>query len=210
MAYSKAGIVNLALNKIGAKKIAALTDATPQAIQANVVWEYILDEVLEAADWNFAKIRLALSVSTITPQYTYDYAYPLPADFLRLAHHSPDDPAVYPGDESATDYPYAIETLSDGNLALLTNFDNSDGYDLYIKYIKRVTDPAKFSPGFINALSWRLAAELSIYLTEGNTKFDFCMKMFAETLAHAEGLNSQDFIEYETGDDSWVNAGGRG
>ena len=64
MAYTELGVVNLALQRLGAKKITSADWATPgtnQALAAAAAWEYIRDEVLEAADWNFAKTRTTLS-----------------------------------------------------------------------------------------------------------------------------------------------------
>ena len=50
MAYSDVGIANLALIRVGAKRITALTEDSEQAIVANAVWQYIRDEVLAAKD----------------------------------------------------------------------------------------------------------------------------------------------------------------
>lgn len=183
-----------------------MTEDTPQAIDANACWEYILNEVLEAKDWKFATLRYKLAQSTLTPEYGYDYAYGLPADFLRLARTKKSDPNVYLEDTS-TDYPHVIETLSDGNMYLLTDFDNTT-YDIFIKYIKKVTNPQKYSAAFINALAWRLGAELCTGLTEGAGKFQVCMQMYAQALIMADALNqSLDYLEDETGSDDWDTAG---
>jgi hypothetical protein len=61
MAYTEVGVVNLALQRIGADRITSLTQDIAQAEAANAAWEYIRDEVLEAGDWNFAKRRTTLS-----------------------------------------------------------------------------------------------------------------------------------------------------
>lgn len=207
MSYTEAGIVNLALGRIGVKRIGALTDSTPQAIAANAVFAYIRDEVLEAADWKFAKTRATLAKSAITPTYMWLYAYPLPADYLRLAKDGKDDPAVQTESSDAESFPYIIETLSDDSLAILSDFDNTT-YNYYVTYIKKVTNPAKWTPGFINALAWRLGAELSISQTEGAGKFEFCMKMYYTARTEAEAMNqSLDYLEDEHGNDSWETVG---
>jgi hypothetical protein len=62
MAYSILGIVNMALGRIGVKRITSWPDATTsQGIAANAVWEFIRDEVLESRDWRFAKTRSVLA-----------------------------------------------------------------------------------------------------------------------------------------------------
>ncbi len=203
MAYSQVGIVNLALGRIGVESIAAMTDDSTQAIRANAVWEYILYEVLEAKDWRFAKTRAKLSQSATTPTSGWDYAYPLPSDFLRLARGSDDDPRVEPEDVA----PYAIEAEADGTLSLFTD-KNNDEEDIYVNYIRKVTDATKFTAHFIGALANRLGAELAITLTEGGAKFDFMMKLYDLALTRAEELNqSLDYVEDEDGSDDWADAG---
>lgn len=203
MAYSIVGISNLALRRIGVKRIASLSEDSPQAIDVNACWEYIRDLVLEAKDWKFAKIRKKLAQSAITPEYGWAYAYGLPEGFLRLCREDEDDHPVYP-----PSYPYKIETLSDGNIYILSNYDNTDNDDFYITCIVRVTDPAKYSASFIDALAWRLGAELSIPRTEARLKFSDCMNVYEVALAKAEGLNQFfDYFEDEAGSDSWESAG---
>ncbi len=207
MSYSEVGIVNLALTRIGVKRISSLdgTDITSQ--DCNAIWEYIRDEVLETKDWRFAKTRAVLVLNATTPLYTWNYAYTLPSDFLRLAKTNKDDPPVYPNTLTETIYPWIIEALPDGTPCIFTNYDNSD-YDLYINYIKKETNPTRFSAQFISALSWRLALELSIIRTENKAKISFCEAKYKEALIGADSLNqSMDSIDEETGGDSWETAG---
>ncbi len=204
MAYSNVGIANLALRRIGVGRIASFEEDSVQAIDINAAWEYIRDEVLQAKDWRFAKRRATLAQSTITPEYEWDYAYATPDGFLRLCRDDPTDHPVFPAD-----YPWKIETLSDGNIYLLSDYDSVTGSDDFIiTFIKRITDPSKYSALFISTLSWRLAAELSTGRTESPVKFKDCMNMYKISLDQAEGHNmSLDSLEDETGSDSWDSAG---
>lgn len=221
MAYSKIGIINLALGKIGVARISSLTEDSAQCIKAVEVYDYILDEVLESADWRFAKRRVALSQSTTAPANTnqYDYAYPLPQDYLRTAKGTKSDPAVYPVGAyalsytslnalvQAKTYDYIIEALEDGTKCLFTNYDNSSE-DLYLTYIRRVTNPGLYSAQFISALSFRLAAEVSMSLTESVQKFELMMNGYDRALLLAKGHNqSMDYLEDEHGGDEWESAG---
>lgn len=219
MAYSVTGIVNLALSRIGVKGIANLSEQSQQAIAANASWQYIRDEVLSAKDWYFAKKRVALAQNATSPAYNFDYAYTLPADFLRLCKQDSSDASVFPSGYYAEDSitgqvliqnnytAYKIEAISDGTLCLVTNYDNSS-YDIYINYIAKITDVTKFSPQFISALAFRLAAELSITRTETRSKFTDMMETYRTSLVDAEGHNmSMDYNNGETGTDSWLMAG---
>lgn len=110
MAYTFAGIINLALGRIGIKRVAEhdypLTESSPQAIEANAIWQYVRDEVLEAKDWKFAKKRAAIGKVAEAPPSGYDFAYLVPTDFLRITQGTEDDPGIYPAG-----YPYKFETM---------------------------------------------------------------------------------------------------
>lgn len=58
MASNDYDIVNLALVRIGAKRITSLTDGSRNANEANAIYALVRDEVLRAHEWNFA-IRTA-------------------------------------------------------------------------------------------------------------------------------------------------------
>jgi len=60
LAYTEVGVVNLALQRLGAAVISALDEGTNNADAANNVWEYVRNEVLEARDWHFARSRTTL------------------------------------------------------------------------------------------------------------------------------------------------------
>ena len=132
MAYSQVSITNVALGRIGARgQITSINDASPNAVKALAVWDFVFQEVLAERDWKFAKTRAQLQLSPVTPLYTYRYAWALPTDLLRFVRpvKRPDrryaywwgwgpegngwyhrnDPPFWPFD---TDY--KIETLTSG------------------------------------------------------------------------------------------------
>lgn len=132
MQYSQASISNLALGRIGARgDITDINEATPNAVKVLAVWDHIFQEVLSERDWKFAKTRVQLQLSPVTPLYAYRHAWALPSDLLRFVrpqkssqdrHRSywgwgpegvgwyhREDPPFWP-----SDYPYKIETLTSG------------------------------------------------------------------------------------------------
>jgi len=220
MAYSQVGIINLGYSRIGVARISSLTEDTAQRIAATAIWDYIRDLVLEASDWRFAKTRAILAQLEETPVYGYDYAYALPADFLKLCLQKESDPVIYPSGAyssawtaegvtiRARQFGYIIEALEDGTLCLFTDYDDSGGDELFITYIRKETDPAKYTAHFISTFAYRLAAELSLTRTESSKKFADMMTMYEAELIKAEGLNRHgDYLKDETGSDSWENAG---
>lgn len=219
MAYSVVDIANLALIRIGVKNISSLTENSVQAITANTTWQYIRDEVLSVKEWAFAKTRVALAKNLIAPAYGFSYAYTLPTDFLRLCSQDSADASVFPSGLYSEEYEtgnsiittsftnYKIETISDGSLCLVTNYDNSTD-NIYITYIRRITDVSKFSPLFINALAFRWAAEMAINRTETRSKFSDMMALYQSSLRTAESLNqSLNYLHEETGTNSWTTGG---
>lgn len=219
MAFSQVGIVNMSLGRIGVKRIASMTEDSAQAIAANAVYEYILKEVLEVKDWRFAKERVALAKNATAPANKYLYAYTLPSDFLRIAASSVGDPAVYPTGAYSTSYQtgrleivgttfaYVIENISDDTLCLFTDYDNDAG-DLFLTYIRYITNTAKFTASFVSAFAFRLAAELCLQLTESKAKYDSMITLYERALLRADSLNmSMDYLENETGSTELQDAG---
>lgn len=85
MNYTQASISNLALGRIGARgQIVDITENSPNAVKCLAVWDAIFQEVLSERDWKFAKTRVPLQLSPVTPLYTWRFAWALPADFLRF------------------------------------------------------------------------------------------------------------------------------
>lgn len=201
-AYSVIGIVNMALSRIGQPKIAALTEDSTAAVQANLVWPMVRDEVLEAADWDFATTRAALAKSATVPEQGFSFAYPLPADFLRLASDKETDPRVAP-----QGVPYVIEALADGTRALLTNYDNEAG-ELHVRYVRREENQARWSASFVSALAFRLAAELALVIAESLKKYDAMITLYDRMIRVAGGVaRAGDSLEDETGNSDWDRAG---
>ena len=144
----------MALDKLGAQRINDYdTDASPQAIKCRTHYEQTRDALIESHVWRFATGRAALSQDTVDPDFEYDNQFILPTDYLVKK-------SVWNGSgpRSAT-FSYAIE----GD-RLLTNESA-----IYLRYMKRVTDPTKFNPLFVEVLVLKLALKL-VSLAGANPK----------------------------------------
>lgn len=219
MAYSVIDIVNLALGRIRQPKISSLTEGSTAADQASLAWPYIRDEVLEAADWTFAKTRKALAQNATTPVGDFDYAYTLPPDFLRMCQDKQNDPTVYPNGMVSTSYifgelyvqgtkyNYVLETLNDGTKVLLTDYDNST-VSLIIKYVRREQNPVRYSASFVRAAADRLSAELAPVLTGSLKIEEAAWARYEVSLRRAKGVDATgDYVPNETGNTDWEDAG---
>ena len=230
MNYSQVGIANLSLLRIGARgNIASVSEDSPNAIKVNLIWDMIFQEVLSERDWKFAKLRVALQQSTLTPAYGYRYAYTLPADFLRLVK-----PRERPQEQGIADFnllnslafsgdgrshhrdvpvwppqvaPYVMETLSDGNKYLLTDYP-ATVHPVKITYIRLITDLTQLMPGFVNCLANRLASELAIPVTEDKQKAQGFMQAYRDALNSAQAQQEcDDSLADESGNFNWLYAG---
>lgn len=145
MALSETSIANMALAKIGAKRINNIeTDSSLEAIQCRTHFEQTRDALLRSFEWPFATARVELSEDATAPDFEWSHQYILPDDFLRLVSDYEDD---------ATDLADERHTIEGERL--LSNSSASK-----IRYIRRITDVTKFDALFVEALVLQLALKL--------------------------------------------------
>lgn len=151
---SQTDILNLAMAKIGGPNITAIDDGTEAANVLNRIYTSCLEAELGAHPWTFATTRALLPADAVAPLFDWSYAYPLPADYLKLVALG-DSWMFYrvPG----TDAGYAVE-----GRAILTDVASP----LKLRYVKRLTNCGLFSPGFVQAFACRLAAESAESITQ--------------------------------------------
>jgi len=189
MATSEVYICNLGLQKIGASRISSLTEDSKNANECSACYSHLRDAELRRHNWNFARKRVTLAPSDVTPDFDYDYAFPLPSDCLRIL-----PPAVNGLD-------WRIES-HEGQTAILTN----DGSSLEVNYISRVTDTARFDPSFDEMLACRIADHLCEMLTGSNAKAVKANNDYKEARAEARRNNAFENIAEEFPEDPWLAA----
>lgn len=187
-------IVNSALIKLGSKQITALTDSSDAALTMNALYEPIRDDLLAAHVWNFATKRAKLARLTETPAYGWDYAYQLPADYLRVVE-------VHDNDAGAGGAAYKIETLDTVGPVVMANVS-----DVWCRYIARITDPNVFSSNFREALSWALAANAAGRLLNSNTAMEQTTAMARRALMRARSVDAIENSPPELPAGSWASA----
>lgn len=189
MATSEVSICNLALQKLGSKRITALSDNTTEAREVSACYETLRDKELRLYLWSFAKTRVVLAPSSVAPAFTYTYAFPLPADFLRLIK-----PARIGLDWQTEQH--------DGALCILTN----EGTTLEVRYIAKVTNPALFNPCFVEMLACKIAWNCCEKLTQSNTKKADIMAEYLEAKKDARRTNAFELSYQPEPVDSWLTA----
>jgi hypothetical protein len=187
---SEVDICNLALQRLGAKTITALTDDSVNARECNRVYAHARDSELRAHPWSFARKRAQLAASSTAPAFEYARAFDLPSDFLRLLPNNGRLGQVVQDD-------LQIESGQ-----ILTN----DGAPLNIIYIARITDPNTFDQGFIDLLVARVAFDLCEKITQSTNKFEVMNLQYQEAKATARRVNAFERPAQEAPADPWITA----
>lgn len=182
---SRTSISNRALSKLGQPRVSNIaTTDTKAARTINEMYDIVRDAVLAAYPWNFAVTRTNLAPDADAPDWGWDYAYTMLADFLSLVQIDGDP-----------DYEFE-------NGKILTN----EGTVLYIKYIYQNTDEGAFSALFTETFATRLAFEGCEEITQSNTKKATLGQEYESQLKQAYQVDAKDNPIKDEEDDDWVTA----
>lgn len=177
---SEVDISNLALAHLGDSAIVASInppDGSAQASHCARFYPMARDALLEMHDWGFATKRLLLA-QVANPASTWAYCYAAPTDLVNtiavLDSEAMDDVSVQlavsniwgdvviPTGGDYTPAEFSLESAADGSDVIYTNQPAA-----LLRYVARVTDTTKFSPLFVDCLSWSLASMLAGPIVKG-------------------------------------------
>lgn len=164
-ATAEAGVCNLALTAIGNTAfVDDLDEDSTEAKVAKEIFAFSRDVVLERFEWRFAARRatLALDAGAVSglARNGWLYVYALPADCIAPRRITVDG-IRNPNAENRI--PFAIEasaSVAGGPVdarVLLT-----DQAEAELQYTSRVETVALWSPLFVDALKWNLAAQFAL------------------------------------------------
>src|SRR4051812_14590513 len=88
---SQVEICNRALQKLGAKRIAAITEDSVNGRACNLAYTAVLESELQDHPWSFAIERFALSADATAPAWGRARSFTLPSNHLRLCAPYPED-----------------------------------------------------------------------------------------------------------------------
>lgn len=183
------GICNSALSKVGATRIVSLIDGTKNANFCAEQYEKLRDQLLRRHIWNFAKARAKLAKLTPAPAFGFDNAFQLPSDWLRTV-------SVHDNDQGLGVIPYAIEGRS-----IL-----ADSEDVYLIYVKIVTDPNQMTADFRETLAVLLAREAAIPIAHSNSLKQDMKDDLRKALREARGTDAIEDYPEEFPVGSWDEA----
>lgn len=150
-------IANMALSRLGTRAtVADLAENSTEARQINLWYATVRDELQSLVDWNFNRVSLALAASGTPPaRWASSYAYP--SDCLRMRRLDFGGTSWVCGSPAA-----GFEIATDGSATFLY----CDEDQVSAVYAQRVTDAARFTPGFILAFVDCLAASVAHAITQ--------------------------------------------
>ncbi len=157
---SETEISNMAISHLGVgKEIADLdTETSAEAKACRRFYDIARDTVLRDFEWPFATKIASLGLVESDPNTEWDYSYRYPSDCITLRR-------ILSGvrqDTLDSKVPYKIAQDSSGRLIF------SDEENASVEYTVKVTDPAKYTPDFTLALSYRLAVYIAPRVTRGD------------------------------------------
>lgn len=191
-------IANAALIRLGAARITDMAEDTVRGHDMSGAWPIARDRLLAAFPWQFALKRASLPADADAPAFGFDFAYTLPADFLRIVQVGD----FYPG-LSTSDYRAQDETdFSIESGKLLTNL----AAPLNIRYIRRVPDSeaSTYDAHFAAAAALVLANETCYRVTQSNALKQTLMAEVKDVVTEAIRVGSVQKPPQPIPDDSWM------
>lgn len=181
----KVEIANYALSHIGVASIERLDQPTEAARAITQFYDHVRRTLLRKYYWSFAVRRVELALIETKPG-DFKYAYRYPAGVLNIRR-------LY---AKSNELPwkknrYKIVSDNEGKV-IYTNVDNA-----CIEYIADVTDTSLFDELFIDAFSWRLAAEVAMRLTNKMELVQNAVQAYNAYEAEAAGISAEENHEPE-------------
>lgn len=180
MSYSKVTICNKALGLLSATSILTFDEDTTEGELCRSQYDVVLRTVLEEHSWSFAIKRRKLSAQLEVPLFGYSKKFSKPADCLRILK-------VTDGNDDYIEW--AIESgdiLCDADAVNLIYIFNNETADTY-------------TSTFIDAVSTRLAAELSHVLTESTNLYNALIQQYNAKILNAVNNDSLQGTNADTG-----------
>lgn len=190
-------LVNAALRKVGGKRIMDITDDVGSAGVAGDVLAFERDELLRLSTWNFAATRAHLAPLEVTPVFEWEYAFAVPSDCMRIV-------GVYDNDAGTSQAFYKIESIETDEGYV--NAILGDVNEIWLRYIRRVTDVGLMSEGFRQCLILRLAKVFAISIAKSNQLYSGLDEEYKTALRAARSIDGiEDRID-QIPEGSWANS----
>lgn len=169
-------ICNLALAYLAKGRITSLTQNTEEARQCAMHYDHCRRLLLRSYRWGFARRikKLALSASTV-PGWEYVYGYPSSCLSVRFVFT---EEGAERKEMTKDEYEVAVV---DGVKVLCTDVEEA-----WCEYTEDVTEVAKMTEEFVEALARYLAASMAVVLTGNEGMMNMNYQLMQTALAQAQ------------------------
>ena len=178
-------ICNLALSNLGADTIISLSEASAEARACNLFYEQTRDALLQVYPWRFAGKTQAMAEIANDKPGAWGYAYSRPVDCLKVRWVRPvyslDDPSPQTLQQEINN-PHEVEGGT-----IYCNIETA-----FLRYTAQVSDPTKFPPLFVDALSWALTVRLAMPLTRDIKQRNDAYKLAQVARGEAETADANE------------------
>jgi hypothetical protein len=184
--FDKVGLGNLALQHLGEDdRISDLEEDSRPARIIKRAWDNTRIFVLAAAHWSFACRTVELAARAPNPDWPIAAgrsAYPLPAELVTLAEIV--EPNLYDDDNE-----FQIEAGPNGSELIVEHAG-----PITIRYVANrpeTADPVRWSPGFAEAFTFRLAWQISDSLSAKTSRKRLADEAYQLALRKAKKANAR-------------------
>lgn len=194
---SKVHIANMALGNLGATStIETFTEASAEAQQADLWYDYSRLQALEAFNWSFARKRLTLASHGDDPPDIWGYRYQYPADCVIIRKLQ--NPIT--ADDEADAIPYEIE-VDDAKetKTILTNLE-----DAVAIYTFDLETTALFTPLFVELLASVLAYHMAMSITGDKEIRRAMQEAYSILLLQAPTSNANEQVMKPIREAEWI------
>jgi len=177
---SEVSVANMAATVLADASLNSLDDPSPLGRFMAREFGYTRDEVLQLFPWDFAKARAAIPKTADAPAFGWKYKFVKPADCIKLL------PVTADGSLNGPPIDYTVEGDE-----ILTDY-SVGGSTLYVRYVRRQTNMAKWSPLAARLLGARLAVMASLRITGKQGYYDRAKAGYDVALFDAQRVHSLD------------------
>ena len=196
MASTEVEIANSALRKLGAERIASLSEDNKRARLIQDAFPLLRDEVLRAHPWNFAINRRELAQVATDPISGFTRQYQIPVDILRV---------LWVSDGTVADTPYHSNRVAIHPWAREGDRILCEVSPCKIVGIKQVTDVSKFGANFVEVLAMRLAADIAYAVTQSSTMQQSMFQAYEQFLRTARSFDAQEGSVQQVTASEWLD-----
>ena len=181
-------IINTALMRMSANGVNLAFQDTPVAQAAEAAWSRCLNYCLSLYPWSFAVRYALLARGADAPAFGWRYAYPLPGDCVRVL-----DVRRHAGGTSSP-----VRIPPGPRYEIAGRNIHTDAESLALRYVSNNSDIV-LSELFADALAWKIALEISQYVSQGAANAQNYFQLFEQAIdrAKAEADAQEDPVREE-------------